>query len=151
MTLRVRMNPTIIFNDITKTYGDPDFVVTATSNSSGALIYAVSNSSIASTSASTISINEAGTSIVTVNQAAAGNFNSGIATMTLLVNKADPIIAFIDIDQRLTETLDFNLSATSSSTGEFTFSIADSSIATVSGNSVTITGVGSTVVTVNQI
>ena len=149
MTLRVRMNPTIIFDDITKTFGNADFVVTATSNSSGALIYAVSNLSIASTSASTISINEAGTSIVTVNQAAAGNFNSGIATMTLLVNKADPIIAFIDIIKTYGD-LDFILSATSSSTGEFTFSIADSSIATVTGNLVTITGVGSTVMKVNQ-
>ena len=149
MTLRVRMNPTIIFSNITKTYGDPDFVVTATSNSSGAMIYAVSDSSIASITVSLISINEAGTSIVSVNQAAAGNFNSGTATMTLLVNKADPIIAFIDITKTYGD-LDFSLSATSSSTGEFTFSIADSSIATVIGNSVTIAGVGSTVVKVNQ-
>ena len=149
MTLRVRMNPTVIFSNITKTYGDPDFVVTATSNSSGAMIYAVSDSSIASITVSLISINEAGTSIVSVNQAAAGNFNSGTATMTLLVNKADPIIAFIDITKTYGDP-DFSLSATSSSTGEFTFSIAESSIATVIGNSFTIAGVGSTVVKVNQ-
>jgi gliding motility-associated-like protein len=149
MTLIVRMNPTIIFNDITKTYGDPDFVVNAISNSSGALIYTVSNSDVTPVASTIFSINEAGVSIVTVNQAAAGNFNSGIATMTLLVNKADPIIAFNDLE-KIYGDFDFNLYATSSSTGDFTFSIADRSIATVSGNSVTITGVGSTVVTVNQ-
>jgi len=149
MTLRVRMNPTIIFNEITKTYGDPDFVVNATSNSSGALIYTVSNSDVTPVASTIFSINEAGASIVTVNQAAAGNFNSGIATMTLLVNKADPIIAFNDLEKTYGD-FDFNLSATSSSTGEFTFSIAESSIATVTGNSVTITGVGSTVIKVNQ-
>jgi len=149
MTLSVRMNPTIIFNDITKTYGDPDFVVNATSNSSGVLIYTVSNSDVTPVASTIFSINGAGASIVTVNQAAAGNFNSGIATMTLLVNKADPIIAFNDLE-KIYGDFDFNLSATSSSTGDFSFSIADRSIATVSGNLVTITGVGSTVVTVNQ-
>lgn len=149
MTLRVRMNPTITFDDITKTFGNADFVVTATSNSSGALIYAISNPSIAFINASAISINEAGNTIVTVNQAAAGNFNSGTATMTLLVNKADPIIDFIDITKTFGD-LDFNLAATSISTGEFTFSIADPSIAILSGSKVNITGVGSSVVTVNQ-
>ena len=69
--------------------------------------------------------------------------------MTLTVNEADPTITFNDENKTFTDP-DFNLTATSSSSGVFTYNILDNNIATVSGNTVTIIGAGTTSVTVTQ-
>ena len=44
----------------------------------------------------------------------------------------------------------FDLSATSSNTGAFTYTVTDQNVATVNGNTVTIVGAGSTSITVTQ-
>ena len=80
--------PTIIFNDIIKTFGDPDFDIAATSNSSGAMSFSVADPSIATISSNTITIVGAGTTLVTVNQSETSLFAPESATMTLIVNKA---------------------------------------------------------------
>ena len=150
MTLTViKANPVIIFNDITKNYEDPDFNLSATSSSTGAFTYTVSNTEIGTLSDTSVSINGAGASIVTVNQAADSNYNSGLATMTLTVNKSNQVISFLDITKTY-GTGDFNLYATSSSTGVFSFSITNNAVATVSASTVSLVAVGSTIVTANQ-
>ena len=139
----------ITFDDITKIFGDPDFTLSATSSSTGAFTFSIADGSVASVSGNTVTIQRAGSTIVTVNQAADSNYNSATASMTLTVVKANPTITFNDITKVLSDP-DFTLSATSSSTGSFTYSIANSGVATVSGASVSLEGLGSTTVTVNQ-
>jgi len=150
MTLTViKADPVIAFGDITKTFGDPNFTLSATSSSTGAFTYSIADGGVATVSGNTVTIQGVGVTIVTVNQAADNNYNTGTATMTLTVIKADPVITFTDITKTFGDP-DFTLSATSSSTGGFTYNITDGSVATVSGNTVTIQGAGVTIVTVNQ-
>ncbi len=216
--------PTIIFSDVTKTFGDADFNLSATSSSTGAYTYSIADPAVATLTGSTTTIVGVGSTIVTVTQAAQGNYGSATATMTLTINKADivsstiatiasqtytssaitvsptvsfegtilnestdytlsfanninagtasltitgignysgtktvsftivqaaPTIIFNDVTKTYGDA-DFNLSATSSSTGAYTYSIADPAVATLTGSTTTIVGVGSTIVTVTQ-
>ncbi|MDB4027421.1 hypothetical protein N9476_00625, partial [bacterium] len=144
-----KVDPTIIFNDITKDYGDPDFDLSATSNSTGAFTYSTTNDSVAVVTGNSISLVGAGSTIVTFQQAEDSIYNSATVTMTLTVLKVDPTIIFNDLTKDYRDP-DFDLSATSNSTGDFTYSITNTSIAVVTGNSVSIADLGSTVVTVQQ-
>jgi hypothetical protein len=145
----VKADPSITFNDITKTYGDSDFDLTATSSSTGAFTYTIGDANVASVTGSTTTLVGAGTTTVTVTQAADSNYESATATMTLTVNKADPTIIFADVTKTYGAAA-FNLTATSSSTGAFSYTISDASVATVTGSTTTIVGAGTTSVTVSQ-
>ena len=58
---QVRLDdPTIIFNDLTKIFGDPNFDLTATSSSTGSFSYTSDNQSIATISGNTITVKAAG-------------------------------------------------------------------------------------------
>jgi hypothetical protein len=90
ITIVVNNNPTISFNNITKTYGDPSFVVSATSNSPGSITYTITaGTQYASiTSGGQVTIKGAGTVTIQASQAAATGYNAGTATATLTINKA---------------------------------------------------------------
>ena len=150
MTLTVnKVYPLITFDDVTKIYGDADFFLTATSSSTAAFTYNIIDANVATVTGSSTTIVGAGSTLVTVSQAENSNYNAATATMTLTVNESDPTITFNDENKTFTDP-DFNLTATSSSTGVFTYNILDNNIATVSGNTVTIIGAGTTSVTVTQ-
>ena len=142
-------DPVISFSDVVKTFGDADFSLSATSNSSGAFTFSIADASVASLSGANASIRGAGISVVTVNQAATATYNAATATMTLTVNKKDPVIVFEDLS-KIYGDLDFDLSVTSTSSGTVTFDIINNSIASVTGNTVTINEAGVTQVTANQ-
>ena len=221
----VQSAATITFSNITKTYGDADFNLSATSSSTGAFTYTIADTNVATVSGTTVTLVGAGTTTVTVSQAATSNYSAATATITLTVNKADIINTTVSAisDQTytgsritisptvtfngstVTETTDytvslsnntnagtasltitgtgnytgtktvsftivkatptltnfsnvtktygdadFSLSATSSSTGALTYTAANSSVVTVTGNLVTILGAGTTTVTVSQ-
>ena len=150
MTLTVnRISEAITFNNLTKTYGDPDFMFNATSLSTGAMTFSVSNTSIATMVGSSTRIIGAGSTIVEVNQAADENYNAATASMTLTVLRANPIILFEDLIKNIDEA-NFSLTATSSSTGAFSFLISDTTIASLSGVVVSLINLGGTLVTANQ-
>lgn len=78
------------FDDETKTYGDPDFTLTApTSNGTGAFTYFSADTSIASVISSTgvVSINSAGSVVITVQQASDGTYNMATISKTLTILK----------------------------------------------------------------
>jgi len=76
-------------------YNDAPFTIVApTSNSAGAFTYTSSNTSVATVSGNTITILRGGTSTITANQAANGNFLSGSTTATLTVSYDPPIFTF---------------------------------------------------------
>ena len=150
ITLTVnKADTSITFNDLTKTFGDVDFYLSASSSSTGAFTYSITDQNVATVTGSTTTVVGAGTTSVTVTQAADTNYNAATATITLTVNKANPSITFNNVTKSFIDP-DFNLSATSSSTGAFTYAIADADVATVSGNTVSIVGAGTTIVTVSQ-
>ena len=75
--------------------------------------------------------------------------NISVWAKTIQVNKTDPTIAFTDISKTYGDDT-FNVSSTSSSTGSITYTIADTSIATVSGTTITVVGAGTTSITLSQ-
>ena len=75
------------FNDITKTNFDGSFTITPpTTNSSGAITYASSNTNVATISGTTVTIVGPGTTTITATQAADGTYYGSSITATLTVN-----------------------------------------------------------------
>ncbi|MDC0001364.1 BspA family leucine-rich repeat surface protein [Flavobacteriaceae bacterium] len=144
-----KATPTLDFPEITKTYGDSDFTPTVTTNSSGNITFSVSDALIASSLGSSLSIVGAGQTNVTVNIDETENYLSISGSTTMTVNKGTPTIIFNDITKEIDDP-DFNINPTSDSSGLMSFSIADSSIASISGNTISILRRGTTTVTVNQ-
>ena len=66
-----------------------------------------------------------------------------------VINKLAPVISLADIVKTMGDP-NFTISATSSSGGSITYSIANANIATVLSNTVTLTGVGITTISVSQ-
>jgi len=144
-----KATPTLDFPEIIINYTDSNFTPTLTTSSTGDRTFSVSDTSIANSLGSSLSITGVGQTNVTVNIDESENYLSISGSTTITVNVATPTIIFNDITKIFGDA-DFDIAATSNSSGAMTYSIADPSIATISGNTITIVGAGSTVVTVNQ-
>ncbi len=92
-----KVTPTLTaFSAINKTYGDPNFQLTApNSTGDGTFSYTSSNTSVATVNSSTgeITIVGAGTATITATQAATSNYNAQSIQATLTVSPADQIIS----------------------------------------------------------
>jgi len=133
------------------TYGVSPITLVATGGASGnAVVYSVV-SGPATISGSTLTITGAGTVVVAANQA--GNTNYAAATQvtqSITVNQASQTITFTAPTSPVTYGISpITLSATSTSGLAVTFSVV-SGPATVSGSTLTVTGVGTVVVAANQ-
>ena len=153
-TLTVNSNaPTFgTFSAITKNYGDADFTLTAPiSNSSGAITFTSSNTSVATISGSTVTIVGAGTATITATQAATSNYCSGSTTATLTVNRISPTIGSLSsITKNYGDTAFSITDPSSNSTGAFSYSSSNTSVVTISGSTVTIVGAGTATITATQ-
>ena len=89
-------DPIINIDDIVKTYGDANFVLNPSSDSSGTFTYTIANSSVATVSGDVVTITGAGDTTIKVLQAAKDNFNAGTKTISLKVRKANPVITAVD-------------------------------------------------------
>ncbi|GIS21683.1 MAG: hypothetical protein CM15mP122_1890 [Bacteroidota bacterium] len=111
MTLTINKGtPTISFSNLTKTYGDANFDLSATSSSTGGLTHSIADANIASLSVSNVTIVGAGTTSITVTQAADANYNSATSTITLTVSKLNTTITLSDITKSALDA-DFDLDA----------------------------------------
>lgn len=145
------------FENINKNIDDPDFNINASSNSTGSITYTSSNPNVASVSGNTISILGSGTTQITLNQAEDDNYEAFSRNITLTVtlgnnskhSAAESLIGFENINKNLNDS-QFNINASSRSSGLITYSSSNLSVATVSGNTVTVVGTGSTQITLNQ-
>jgi gliding motility-associated-like protein len=144
-----RLDPIITFDDLTKVYGDANFNLTSNSSSTGSYIYNISNTNVATVTGNNVTIKGAGITTVMVIQAEDSNYNAATSSMTLTVNKAYPSINFDDLIKVFGDA-NFNLATTSSSTGAYDYNISNTDLASVTGNTVTIIGAGTTIVTVTQ-
>src|SRR6056300_1227913 len=146
----VKDNPIIELSDVNKTFNDEDFSLSATSSSTGAISYSSSDTSVATISGTTVTIVGSGSTVITASQASDSNYNSATVTASLTVAKDDPILSGLVPMTKTFNDVDFSLSATSSSTVAISYSSSDTSVATISGTTVTIVGSGSTVITASQ-
>ena len=133
------------------TYGVSPITLVATGGaSSNAVVYSVV-SGPATVSGSTLTITGAGTVVVAANQAGNANYAAATqVTQSVTVNQASQTISFTQPTTPVTYGVSpIPLSATSTSGLAVTFSVV-SGPGTVSGSTLTITGVGTVVVAVNQ-
>ena len=145
-----KATPNLIFPEISKNLGDPEFSPTVTSSNTGLRTFSVSDTSIANSSGSSLTIVGVGQTLVSVTIQENENYLSISGTTTLTVGKGNPNIIFVD-ETRIFGDPDFSFSATSDSNGAMSYSIQDTSVAILDGNTVKIKGAGSTIVTVNQV
>jgi hypothetical protein len=139
--------PVIVFTGPNHTFGDAPFTVSATSNSTGAFTYSVV-SGPATISGSTVTLTGAGTVVLQASEAADANFAASTKNATFTVAAGTPVIVFT-VPNHTFGDAPFTVSATSNSTGAFTYSVA-SGPATISGSTVTLTGAGTVLISAMQ-
>ncbi|WCT13192.1 MBG domain-containing protein [Mucilaginibacter jinjuensis] len=146
-----KVDQTISFAPLNaKTYGDADFNLTANA-SSGVVTYTSSAPSVATVSGNTVHILGTGTTVITASQAGSNNYNAATPIQqTLTVNKANQTITFNTLADRAYGDAGFDLAATASSGLGVTYTSSNPAVAAVTGNTVTIIGVGSTTITATQ-
>jgi hypothetical protein len=138
------------FPDLQSSCGVVPFNLTnPTSNSEGTFRFTSSNTNVADISGNTVTIKNVGTTTITATQNPNRVYSGGTIYATLTVEKGDPTIEPINI-QRNYGDLPFTLNPTSNSTGTLSFTISDSRVADISGNTVTIKGVGSDSIWITQ-
>jgi|GEM_PF-574158 len=131
-----------------KTFGAAPFTVSATSASPGAVTYSVV-SGPATISGNTVTLTGAGTVALQANQAAAGSYSAATVQTSFTVSPGNPALAFVSITAKTSGVAPFTVSATSQSSGSITYSVV-SGPATISGNTVTVTGAGTVVLQASQ-
>ncbi len=139
--------PTFSFSVANQTYGVAPFTVSATSPSAGAFTYGLV-SGPATVSGSTVTITGSGTVVLSATQAANGSYTAATQNATFAVAAETPAIAFT-VPNQTYGAAPITVIATSASAGEFTYARV-SGPASVSGNTVTITGSGTVVLSATQ-
>jgi hypothetical protein len=153
-TVSGKANQTITgLSDITKTYGDAAFALSATASSGLAVTYTSSNTAVATISGSTVTIKGGGTSTITANQAGNTNYNAAPAvTAVLTVNKkAQTITASTTAINKVNDASTFNWTGTASSGLTVAYTSSNTAVATISiAGVVTLKGAGTTYLRANQ-
>jgi hypothetical protein len=152
-TLTVNKDDQVItFNALSsKVFGDAPFTVSASASSGLAVIFASSNTAVATVSGSTVTIVGAGSATIIASQA--GNVLYNAATpvgQVLEVTKLAQSITFGSLADKVYGDAPFTVSATASSGLPVTFSSTNTDAATVSGNTVTIVGPGTATIVASQ-
>jgi len=143
------------FANISKVFGSADFNLTATGGASGnPVVYSIENNpavAILNEDGHSIHIVGAWSVNITATHAGNDNYNAVTLTRTLTVTQATQAITFNTLTGVMYGDASFELTATGGASGNnVTFSSNDTTVATVSGNTVTIVGAGSAVITANQ-
>jgi hypothetical protein len=143
---------TITFGTLTAVnFGSANFTLTATASSGLGITYTSSNPAVATVSGSTVTVVGVGTTTITASQS--GNTNYAAATsvnQTLTVNQASQTITFGALANKTITDVPYTISATATSGLAVTFTSSNTSVATVSGNTITIVGPGTTNITAAQ-
>lgn len=134
------------------TYGDIDFNPGASSSSGLDISYTSSNINVATIVNGKVHITGAGTTTISASQDGNTEYGSAtVKTQVLTVEKAEPTLAALNEIIKTYGDADFTLAApTSNSDGTFTYTSSDEDVATISGNTVTIVGLGTAEITVIQ-
>jgi hypothetical protein len=151
-----KANQTLTFSALpAKNFGDAPFALSASSSANLPISYSSSNTSVATISGNTVTIVGVGTTTITASQAGNSNYNLATdATQTLTVGKGNQSITFPAIADKVYGEASFALNATSSSSLAVSYSITTNpttGVATLSGNTITIVGLGSVTVTASQV
>mgnify|MGYP000641442505 CR=1 FL=1 len=110
------------------------------------------NTAVATVAGNILTIKQAGTTVITASQAGDATYNPATAAQTLTVNKIIQTLSFAAIPaQTYVANKTLTLAVTSSAKlTPIAYSSANTAVATVSGNVVTLKGKGSTTITAAQ-
>ena len=136
-----------------KVFGSSSFQLNPpTSNSNGTFSYTSSNTGVATISSTMVTVVGVGSSTITATQAATNSYASGSTTATFTVTATAPSInSFAIASQAVNTSLNLvSYAPTSNSSGAFTFTSGNASVASISGNTLTTNALGSTVITASQ-
>ena len=155
-TVNQQTTPTLKLPAVaTQTVGEGMFTVLATSNSSANISYSIVTGgawigSQSSSGGASIKPLSPGTVVLKASQGATGNHAAATAEVTFTIDGQNPELSFTTIGTKLYPvTTSVTLKASSSSSGAVTYSVV-SGPATVSGNTVTLTGAGTVVLSASQ-
>jgi len=153
-------NQTITFAALPpKTFGDAAFNLIAIGGASGnAVTFVSSNPAIASITGNTVTILAGGTVTITASQAGSLNYNaaSDVTQSLIIAPKTQTITLFNPLGLKHINESSFNLSAVASSGGiptglPITYVSSNTDVATISGSTVTLVGIGLTTITATQV
>ena len=146
--------PTITPNsDLFANVGDAAITITTpTSTSTGAFTYTSSNTAVAAISGNKINVGIAGEATITASQAAAGAYGAATTTFKITVTAlpAPTFGTFANMDKMVSDGSFSITPPTSNSAGAFSYASSNTNVATISGNTVTIKGLGTTTITATQ-
>lgn len=147
-----KTSQSITFNALSPVaFGDEDIVLKGESNSGLSVSYSSSNTNVATVLGNTLTIVGAGTANITAAQGGNAIYNAATSVVrALTVNKADQTIAFEPLEAKGITDPPFPLSAASTSGLNVGYVSSNTAVATVSGSTVTIVGVGTTTITASQ-
>lgn len=142
---------TIAFDSIyAKTYGDPDFDLLATTDFGSPVTFTIDDPSIATINGSTVTILSAGETTITAHQPGDSYYNPAPdVRRVLLVNQKSQAITFTP-PTAVVFGASFDLGGTATSGLVVSYHSSNSSIATISGSSVTMVGAGNVTITASQ-
>lgn len=144
---------TITFPDIpAKTASSPDFSPGATASSGLAITYTSSNTAVATIVSGNVHIVGTGTAQITASQAGSSIYQAAASVSKLLLvnGTGAQIITFPSIPDKLFNALDFDPGALASSALEITYTSSNPAVATIIGNRIHITGIGTSTITALQ-
>ncbi len=144
---------TITFNPLANvTYGST-FNLTAIASSNLSVSYVSSNTNVATISGNVVTVVGIGTTTITASQGGNSFYNPAVnVSRTLTVTQAPQLITFNALPNKTIGSPPFTLSATGGNSGNpITFTSSNISVATISGNTVTIIGVGTTNITASEL
>ena len=136
-----------------KVYGDVAYSASSTASSGLEVSYLSSNTSVATVNTNgLVTIVGVGTSTITASQFGDSNYNAASSvTQELTVSKGEQTITLASTDAKTTSTTTYSLLQNASSGLAIVYTSSNAAVATVSGNTVTIVGIGSTTITANQV
>ncbi len=140
---------TLVLNSIANVaYGSSPFAVTATSNSSGSIVYTVL-SGPATIAGNTVTTTGVGIVTIQATQQAAGNYTLTTAHTSFTVTAIDPRLSMVSIANKTVSSAAFTVSAVSLSSGSSSYSVTGPAV--ILGNVISLTGAGTVTVTVTQV
>ncbi|PTB94660.1 hypothetical protein C9994_11925 [Marivirga lumbricoides] len=147
-----KANQVITFETLDNvTFGDANFTLAATTNSDLGVSFTSSNTAVATVTDNEVTIVGAGTTTITASQTGNDNYNAATAvTQELVVEKANQVITFELPDNVNFGDANFTLAASSNSGLAITYTSSNTEVATISGNEVSVSGVGITTITASQ-
>lgn len=136
----------ITFADIpTKTYGDAAFTLPATTDKGLTIGYQSTNTAVATVSGNTVTIVAPGNSNIIASQTGTADYSAATGvTKTLTVNKIAQSITLSSTATKTFGDATFTLPSTTNKGKTISYTSSNTAVATVSGNTVTIKGAGTT-------